>query len=54
MRSINVSCNAASDTGRYVYRLTGKRKGTRMVITGRYSTFYEYRDGDWLIIRHHG
>lgn len=54
MRSISVSCNAASDTGAYVYRLTGRRKGTRMLITGRYSTFYEYRDGDWLIVRHQG
>jgi uncharacterized protein (TIGR02246 family) len=54
MRSIAVSCNAASDTGTYVYRLTGRRKGTRMLIIGRYSTFYEYRGGDWLIVRHHG
>jgi uncharacterized protein (TIGR02246 family) len=52
-RSISVRCNAASDTGTYVYRLTGKRKGTRMLLAGRYSTFYEYRDGDWLIVRHH-
>ena len=54
MRSISVSCNAASDTGTYTYRLTGKRKGTRMVLTGRYSTFYEHRNGDWLIVRHQG
>jgi uncharacterized protein (TIGR02246 family) len=52
-RSITVGCNAASDTGTYVYRLTGKRKGTRMLLAGRYSTFYEYRNGDWLIVRHH-
>jgi hypothetical protein len=53
-RTISVSCNAASDTGSYAYRLTGRRKGTRMVVTGRYSTFYELRDGDWLIVRHQG
>jgi uncharacterized protein (TIGR02246 family) len=53
MRSIAASCNAASDTGTYAYRLTGNRKGTRTVVTGRYSTFYEYRDGDWVIVRHH-
>jgi hypothetical protein len=52
-RSITVSCNAASDNGTYVYRLTGKRKGTRMLLAGRYSTFYEYRNGDWLIVRDH-
>jgi uncharacterized protein (TIGR02246 family) len=53
-RTISVSCNAASDTGIYVYRLTGRRKGTRTLISGRYSTFYEYRNGDWLIVRHQG
>jgi uncharacterized protein (TIGR02246 family) len=53
MRSITISCNAASDTGTYAYRLTGKRKGTRAVFTGRYSTFYQYHDGDWLIVRQH-
>lgn len=53
MRSISLSCNAASDTGTYAYRLTGKRKGTRTVFTGRYSTFYQYHDGDWLIVRQH-
>jgi hypothetical protein len=52
-KSIAASCNAASDTGTYAYRLTGNRKGTRTVATGRYSTFYEYRDGDWVIVRHH-
>jgi uncharacterized protein (TIGR02246 family) len=52
-RSITISCNAASDTGTYAYRLTGKRKGTRTVDTGHYSTFYQYRDGDWLIVRQH-
>ena len=53
-RSISVSCNAASDTGNYVYRLSGQRKGTRTLISGRYSTFYEYRNGDWFIVRQQG
>jgi uncharacterized protein (TIGR02246 family) len=53
MRAIYVSCNAASDTGNYVYRLTGKRKGTRNLLVGRYSLLYEYRDGEWLIVRQH-
>ena len=52
MRSIMAGCNAASDIGTYVYRLTGRRKGTRVAIVGRYSTQYTYRDGQWLIARH--
>jgi uncharacterized protein (TIGR02246 family) len=53
MRSIMINCNTASDIGTYVYRVTGQRKGTRMLIGGRYSTVYEYRNGDWLIVHHH-
>ena len=52
MRSIMVGCNAASVIGTYVYRLTGRRKGTRVAIAGRYSTHYTYRDGLWLIALH--
>ena len=53
MRSIMVGCNLASDIGTYTYRLTGQRKGTRVAIGGRYSTLYEYRDGQWLIVQQH-
>jgi uncharacterized protein (TIGR02246 family) len=54
MRSITVGCNSAFDAGTYVYRITGRRKGTRMLIVGRYTTHYEYRDGHWLIAHHQG
>lgn len=53
MRSIMVGCNVASDIGTYTYRLTGRRKGTREAIVGRYSTLYEFRDGQWLIAQQH-
>jgi uncharacterized protein (TIGR02246 family) len=53
MRSIMVGCNFASDMGTYTYRLTGRRKGTREAIVGRYSTIYEFRDGKWLIVQQH-
>jgi hypothetical protein len=53
MRSIMFGCNTASDVGTYVYRVTGQRKGTRMLIGGRYSRVYEYRNGDWLIVQQH-
>ena len=53
MRSIMVGCNVASDIGMYTYRLTGRRKGTREAVVGRYSTLYEFRDGRWLIVQQH-
>ena len=53
MRSIMLGCNVASDIGTYTYRLTGRRKGTREAIVGRYSTLYEFRDGQWLIAQQH-
>jgi uncharacterized protein (TIGR02246 family) len=51
MRAIMLGCNTASDIGTYVYRLTGRRKGTREAIGGRYSTSYELRSGQWLIVQ---
>lgn len=51
MRAIMLGCNTASDIGTYVYRLTGRRKGTREAIGGRYSTTYEFRSGQWLIVQ---
>ncbi len=53
MRSIMLGCNTASEMGTYTYRLTGRRKGTREAIIGRYSTFYEFRHGQWLIVQQH-
>ena len=53
MRSIMVGCNVASDIGTYTYRLTGRRKGTREAVIGRYSTIYEFRDGKWFIVQQH-
>ncbi len=50
-RSIMVGCNTASDIGTYVYRLTGRRKGTREAVGGRYTTVYEFRGGQWLIVQ---
>ena len=51
-RTIRVDCGMAVDTGAFVYRVTGRRKGTRMLIGGRYTLQYAFRDGDWLIVRH--
>jgi uncharacterized protein (TIGR02246 family) len=53
MRATLLGCNTASDAGAFVYRVTGRRKGTRMLIGGRFSAAYEFRDGDWRIVHHH-
>jgi uncharacterized protein (TIGR02246 family) len=51
-RTIRIDCATAVDTGAYVLRVTGRRKGTRMLIGGLYTLQYEHRNGDWLIVRH--
>jgi uncharacterized protein (TIGR02246 family) len=53
MRATMLGCNTASDAGAFVYRVTGRRKGTRMLIGGRFSATYAFRDGDWRIVHHH-
>ena len=52
-RSIVIGCDSATDTGAYVFRVTGERKGTRMLVGGRYRADYERRGGRWLIVHHH-
>jgi len=50
MRAISTNCTTAEDIGTYVYRVTGRRKGTRMLIRGHYAIRYEFRAGDWRIV----
>ena len=52
-RTISIDCATAVDAGTYVYRVTGRRKGTRMLIGGLYTLRYELRNGDWHIVSHH-
>lgn len=51
-RTISIDCATAIDAGTYVYRVTGRRKGTRMLIGGRYALRYEFDNGDWRIVSH--
>jgi uncharacterized protein (TIGR02246 family) len=51
-RTIETGCNVATESGVIVYRVTGKRKGTRMLLGGRYMTQYRFEDGAWRIGRH--
>ena len=51
-RTLETGCNVATESGVIVYRVTGKRKGTRMLLGGRYVTQYRFEDGAWRIGRH--
>jgi uncharacterized protein (TIGR02246 family) len=51
-RTIETGCNVATESGEIVYRVTGKRKGTRMLLGGGYVTQYRFEDGAWRIERH--
>lgn len=52
-QTIEYKCNSATESGIVVYRISGKRKGTRMLLGGHYFTQYHLEDGAWRIIRHH-
>jgi uncharacterized protein (TIGR02246 family) len=51
-RTIKIDCATEVDTGTCVYRVTGRRKGTRMLIGGRYAIRYAFQNGEWRIIGH--
>ena len=51
-RTIENDCNSATESGVVVYRITGKRKGTRMLLGGRYTIQYRLENGAWRITRH--
>ncbi len=47
-----VGCDRALSSGRILLRVTGARKGTRMLLAGRFELKLAARDGRWQIIRH--
>jgi uncharacterized protein (TIGR02246 family) len=51
-RTVETGCNVATESGMIVYRITGRRKGTRMLLGGSYVTQYRFDDGVWRIDRH--
>lgn len=46
------SCSEAASSGRLLLRVTGERKGTRMLLAGQYAISLISRDGKWQIARH--
>src|SRR6478672_5631427 len=51
-RVVQTGCEIVIDAGTVTFRVTGKRKGTRMLIGGRFSATYAMRDGAWRIVSH--
>ena len=52
LSSLTSDCGTAVVSGPVVYRVTGERKGTRMLFGGTYTAEYALRDGKWWIVRH--
>lgn len=50
--SLAAGCGTASISGPAVYRIKGERKGTRLLLGGRYTAEFALRDGAWLIVHH--
>jgi hypothetical protein len=48
---IATACNAATVEGTVLYRITGKRKGTRMLLGGRYKVDFAYNNKVWQITK---
>ncbi len=51
-REVRTGCELVTDAGTVTFRVTGNRKGTRMLIGGRFSATYAMRDGAWRIVSH--
>ena len=50
--SLHADCGTASIAGPVVYRITGERKGTRLLLGGRYQADFAVIGGEWKIVRH--
>ena len=50
--SLTLGCGTATVSGPVVYRITGERKGTRMLLGGRYTAEFGLRNGTWWIVHH--
>ena len=47
--NITTNCNAATVEGVVLYRITGTRKGTRMLLGGRYKVEFAFQNNVWQI-----
>ncbi len=50
--SLAADCGKAIVSGPVVYRVTGERKGTRMLLGGRYTAEFKQVGDTWQIVRH--
>lgn len=49
--TIAVDCNSATVQGVVLYRITGERKGTRMLLGGRYKVEFAFQKNFWQITK---
>jgi uncharacterized protein (TIGR02246 family) len=50
-RSVDTGCDSAKISGFILYRVTGERKGTRMLLGGQYTIEFTHQSGTWRIVR---
>jgi hypothetical protein len=50
--SLAAGCGTATISGPVVYRISGERKGTRMLLGGRYNAEFALVNDKWEIVRH--
>jgi hypothetical protein len=50
-RNVTTGCDSARVSGFILYRVTGARKGTRMLLGGQYMTEFTHQSGTWQIAR---
>lgn len=52
MSDVTVGCNQATASGTVLLHISGKRKGTRNLLTGRFEIVAGFQDGRWQLSRH--
>ncbi|MFT3729928.1 MAG: SgcJ/EcaC family oxidoreductase [Hyphomicrobium sp.] len=50
--ALATECGEATVTGPVVYRMTGERKGTRLLLGGQYQAKFKLTGGKWEIVKH--
>ena len=49
---LTAGCGTATVSGPVIYRITGERKGTRVLLGGQYETVFQQAGDRWEIARH--
>ena len=52
MSETTAGCNQATASGTVLLHISGKRKGTRNLLTGRFEIVADFKEGRWQLSRH--